>query len=452
MKNVVIVMLVMGLVVVGYIAAKSNLRLNLEGMQGKKVVVKRGDLTLPINATGEVRPGRRVEIKAEASGEVLDVFRQPGDLVAKGELLVRLQRDDEERNVDRAQQEVNRAAAMLETAKIVLEQTKTTDIVTAQARIDQLEASVEMAQFRKRKCDNLREDQRHPEEVLLLDTTLRREIAALESARADLKKVRLSARRAEQEVVQAQAAYDVAQATLGDAQKRLDKTDIEAPIGGILADVYTQVGEVIQGGKSTFTGGTLLAVVLDTDKLIVRAEADEADIGRVLAIAPPWAQPGNDRSVPMPDLTSDVIDTMEHLPVITVESFREEEFLGVIERIYPEPKTLAGVVTYLVDVVVVSDNKKMLLPGMRADAEFTSDHVENVLLVPNEAVREGSGGKLGVYVPTDTPADDGNDYEFVACVFGLDNGSFSEVKEGLTEGSEIYTKLPVKTERQKKNR
>jgi multidrug efflux pump subunit AcrA (membrane-fusion protein) len=133
----------------------------------------------------------------------------------------------------------------------------------------------------------------------------------------------------------------------------------------------------------------------------------------------------------------------EHLPSITVESFRDEEFTGIIERIFPEPTRLSGVVTYLVDVVIVSENKGRLLPGMRADVSFTSEHVEDVVLCPNEAIREGPGGKLGVHVPKEGGLPDERPTEFIACKFGLDNGNYSEVREGLEEGMTVYTKLPA---------
>ncbi len=81
---------------------------------------------------------------------------------------------------------------------------------------------------------------------------------------------------------------------------------------------------------------------------------------------------------------------------------------------------------------------------MRADVTFTSEHVENVLLCPNEAIHEGSGGKLGVYIPKAGGSPDEHLTEFVPCKFGLDNGNYSEVREGLEEGARVYTKLPAK--------
>lgn len=447
MKNTIISILAVTTLVVGYIAATSKLRLNLQGLEGKTTKITRGDLTLPINATGEVKPGYRVEIKAEASGEVIQIARHAGDLVRAGDLLIRLQPDDEQRNVNRAQRDLDLAEAKLAETRLRLKQSQTADLAAVQARVDQLIEQVRLAKYRQDKLAALPPDQRNEEETLQRETTYRSQVAQLHAAEAELEKARIAIPRTEQIVNQALATFETAKNNLGDAEKRLRETDIIAPIDGVVAIIHTQIGEVIQGGKTTLTGGTVLAVILDMSKMIVRAEVDESDIGRVLDLAPPWARPGHDSRVQVPGDMVAAAQSMEHIPVITVESFRDTEFIGVIERIYPEPKTMTGVVTYMVDVVIVSDNRSMLLPGMRADVEFTSEHVQNVLLCPNEAIREGPGGKLGAYVPKpNTPATE-RATEFRACKFGLDNGSYSEVLEGLSHGDIIYTKLPRKPKR-----
>ena len=78
-----------------------------------------------------------------------------------------------------------------------------------------------------------------------------------------------------------------------------------------------------------------------------------------------------------------------------------------------------------------------------------SQHVENVVLCPNEAIREGPRGKLGVHIPKKDAPPDERATEFVACKFGLDNGNYSQVVEGVTEGAVVYTQLPAKKPRDK---
>lgn len=444
MKNLLIIFLLVTTLVGGFMVASSRLRLSLEGIEGKLEVIRRGDLTLPINATGEVQAAYRSEIKAEASGEVVEIFKQAGDRVRAGDLLIRLQPDDEQRSVDRAKLDLAVAEARLEEAHLGLRQAKSADLPAAEARLVQQEQSARMSEFQLDKVIALPEEQRFAEELLQRETTHLRQVAQVKAARADLEKVGLAVLRAEQNVKQAQAAFETASTNLKDAEKRLRETDIVAKVDGIVGKIDTQVGEVIQGGKTTFTGGTVLAVLLDLDKLIVKAEVDESDIGRVLALAPAWARPGHTAAEVMPARVEDAAAALDHVSVITVESFRDQQFDGVIERIYPEPRTLSGVVTYVVDVVIASENRSILLPGMRADVEFTSEHVSNVVLCPNEAIKEGPTGKLGVYVPAAGATPQSHDTKFVVCTFGLDNGNYSEVRAGLEPGDKVYTKVPAK--------
>jgi multidrug efflux pump subunit AcrA (membrane-fusion protein) len=285
---------------------------------------------------------------------------------------------------------------------------------------------------------------------LRLETTYLGQLAQIKAAEADLERAKLAIPRAEQELKRAHATLETVQNNLADAEKRLRKTDIVAPIDGIVGDVRTQVGEVIQGGKTTFTGGTMLATVLDMQRLLVGAEVDESDIEQVRKIAPPWAIPGHAESLKMPDDIEEAVRAMAHPPVITVESFRDQEFYGIVERIYPEPRTISGVVTYLVDVVITSDNRGLLLPGMRADVRFTSEHFDNVILCPNEAIRQGPSSDFGVYVPKEGVPASEREVEFIACKFGLSNGTYSLVKcEELTEGMTIYTRLPAPKQKDK---
>ena len=191
MKNTIIAVLLLATIVAGYYAI-STIRVPLEGLEGRMAKVIRGDLTVPINANGEVRPARRVEIKSEASGEVIEIAKHGGDRVAVGDLIIRLQKDDEQRNVDRAKLELDAAEANLETARIRLAQAETADLATAQAEVDRLMASVAFAEFRREKLADLPEDQRNAEEMFERLTTYRSQVAQLDRAKAALEVANLA--------------------------------------------------------------------------------------------------------------------------------------------------------------------------------------------------------------------------------------------------------------------
>ena len=368
-----------------------------------------------------------------------------GERVEEGELLIQLDRSEEQRNRDRAQQELDRGKALLEAARLRLQQRKTADLDSAKADVATIEATLPYYKFRAERAEQSHKAEEgvfHEEELLQRQTTYQNQLAQLAASRARLAAVQISILQAEQEVAQMEATYASAQSVMGDAEERLEKTDIMAPCAGIIGNVFVQEGEVIQGGKTTITGGTLLAEVLDVSRLLVQAEVDEADIAAVQRIAPPWAKPGNDGSFVMPEDLEAAAALAEQLPKVTVEAFRDEDFEGVIERIYPVSRSVSGVTTYMVDVVLTSQGREKLFAGMRAEVEFTAEKVEDVLLCPNEAISRGPLDERGVYIPVKGEDPEGPDREFVPCKIGLDNGVYCEIREGLKEGDTVYTKLP----------
>ena len=105
--------------------------------------------------------------------------------------------------------------------------------------------------------------------------------------------------------------------------------------------------------------------------------------------------------------------------------------------------------TCLTELIITSENRSRWLPGMRADVRFTSEHLESVVLCPNEAIRPGPDGELGVFVPKAGPTPEEKTVEFVSCKFGLSDGNYSHVKDGLGQGDVVYVKLPLQRDRDK---
>jgi multidrug efflux pump subunit AcrA (membrane-fusion protein) len=461
MKKTIAVILVLGLVGWGYWTIRTH-PIDIAALAGKKMIVRRGDLTIPINASGDVKPSRRVEIKANASGEVIEITKKAGQRIAADETLILLKQEDEQRNVDRAQADVKRAVAALERARQTLVDRKGPSLEAAQARVAQIKPRLEYMEWDlKRRQEFMEANAGMQAEIRQAEANVGELQAQLASADAELSAARIAIGLAEQDVVTADANRDNAVAALGVAEKQLRDTRVISPIDGMVSAMNVHVGEVIQGGKTTITGGTLLAKVAEVDKIYVETEVDEADIGVVRELAPESARPqlgdGSDSSSTPSSEPSPGSGDGNDAPIasgskvkITVEAFHDEDFAGLIERIYPEPKSAASsVVTYLVDVLITSPNRDKLMLGMHADVEFTAKSVYNAILVSRDAIKRGPNGKdLGVFVPTVGPNGKPGEPQFVRCRFGLDNGLFAEVLEGLQDGDEVYTQVPGKTERE----
>ena len=137
----------------------------------------------------------------------------------------------------------------------------------------------------------------------------------------------------------------------------------------------------------------------------------------------------------------------------TVDAFPDERFQGTVETVRLNASMSQNVVTYT--VVVSTDNSSgVLLPYLTANVEFEVAHHENVLLVPNTALRwkpapEGADGrKKGSGLSADATVarertgtvwvDNGGEPRRLTVKVGASDGSFTEVSaDGLEEGTAV---------------
>ncbi|MFH0980776.1 MAG: HlyD family efflux transporter periplasmic adaptor subunit [Planctomycetota bacterium] len=449
MKKVLVIILVLAVVVLGWYALR-NVRMSFTGEKGELQRVKRDDLTIPINATGEVRYKRQTEIKSEASGTVAARFFEAGDRIHKGDLLIQLTPDDEQRNKDRAEADLIRAQANLDRAKITLRERREIGVAKAQANLAAIVAQLADAANDWERIRKLYEGKEsNNREYVSAKTSYERLLASKAGAEADLGQAGIAIEMAEKDVILADAAKTTAQRNFSDAEERLRDTEVFSPSDGIIMQMLVQEGEVIQTGKESFTGGTVLAVVADDSEVYVRAEVDEADFGVIREIAPASARPGGNLPAVADDPPEAPIDKDSATVRVLVEAYRDEDFRGAIERIYPEPRKAASVVTYYVDILLTSANRDKLAVGMQADVEFTAQSVHDALLVQHDAIHK-EDNQLGVYLPVKVEGKPDPEPKFVKCRFGLDNGLLAEVLEGeIKEGDWVYTKLPRAPEEEK---
>jgi len=464
MKKVIFWVVILVIIVFGWMRLRTS-KLSLGFLEGKTAVVGRGDLTIPISGTGEIQPKSRTEIKPEASGRVEEIPIEAGDIVAASTVIIRLDPEEEERSVKRARNELDRANASLEQTRLRLKERQTTAIAQIEASIKGLEAQLADARFRLEKVKRLAAEDSgatRADELVQAQARFDQLNAQFDGLKADRAQADLAIELAQRDVTLAEKAVETAETNLRDAEKRLRETQIISPIDGMVTNLRCEVGAVVQGGRTTITGGTVLATIADISEIYVRTEVSDADIGAVLWLAPEQARPGGAELAARiarsePELLIDTSGLLNHdstvgVPVkIRVDAFPDQEFSGFIERIYPEPVKLQNIVTYLVDILVTSENSDLLklTLGMQADVEFTAQSVHDVLLIPHDAIRRGPSGELGVYVPEKSDRGELRP-KFVACRFGLDNGLYAELVEGevLAEGSEVYVKLPTRFDRE----
>ncbi len=161
---------------------------------------------------------------------------------------------------------------------------------------------------------------------------------------------------AQASVQNAQAQVQQATAALQLAELNLQHTTITSPIDGIVVDRPVSVGQTV---AASLQAPTLFTIAQDLTQMQVMANIDQADIGLV--------QQAKGAS-------------------FTVDAFPGQDFKGTIEQIRLNPQTVQNVVTYNV-VIGVSNPDQKLKPGMTANLSITIDERNDVLKVPNSALR-----------------------------------------------------------------
>lgn len=196
--------------------------------------VQKRTITQVVSATGKVNPVYQVMISAEATGEIVYLPIKEGDVVKKGQLLVRIKPD-----IYEAQR--NNAAARLEQAKATLRSTE--------AQLNKIESDYKRIQglYQKKLASD----------------------AELETAKANYLQTLGSYESQRSFVAQAEAA-------LKEATENLNKTYVYAPMNGTISKLNVELAQRVLG--SNFSPGTEILTVADLSQMEARVDVDENDV------------------------------------------------------------------------------------------------------------------------------------------------------------------------------
>lgn len=183
------------------------------------------DLRITAEATGELEPVLKVEVKSKASGEILQLHVDSGDEVEPGTLLAEVDPRDVDNAFEQAEADLAVARERMNIARRQLERSDTllrVEVITAQEY----------------------------------------ESKQLEHANAQSSLVR--------------ATTNLELATL----RRTDVT-IRAPMAGTILEKQVEAGQVIQSATQNVSGGTTLFIMANLDDMRVRTLVDETDMGQL---------------------------------------------------------------------------------------------------------------------------------------------------------------------------
>ncbi len=368
------------------------------------VIERRDDFRSFVTASGEIVADRYADIGSMVMGRIVELRVKEGDSVREGQVLARLDPVQARSQADAAQAQVNALGAERDAARQQL----------AAARADVAAAVARAAEAR---ANRQRIEQLFGEQLV---SAAERDagVAAAEAAEATVQASEAAQARADDAVRSAERRIAQARAQATGASDLLDKTEITAPIDGLVSRLQVREGEMVVIGIQNQPGTTLMTI---SDLSTVNAEIKvaEADVLR-LAIGQPAE--------------------------VSLEALPGRRFQGRVIEIGTSALPTAGAGTGQsaaaaareFRVVVRLDTADVSLrPGLTCDAEVLTDVRKGALVVPLQAVvlrpdPAGGAERSGLFVVRDGLA------SFLPVTTGIIGGLDIEV-EGAPEGATIVT-------------
>lgn len=233
-------------------------------------------------------------------------------------------------------------------------------------------------------------------------------------AQADFDQVEYNYKRAMANVANAKASMQRTQVNLNYAS-------IYSPIDGVILNRAVDEGQTV---AASFNTPTLFTIANDLTRMEVQANVDEADIGQI---------------------------KLDQRVEFTVDAFPGETFSGTVTEIRLQPVITSNVVTYTV-VINAPNPEKKLMPGMTASVTIFMSEADNILIIPVKATKfnPDENVQLTDSTPPHKPIKgphvwvyDGNRMEPRTIETGVSDGSFVEIRAGLTEGEDVVLAVKV---------
>jgi len=333
--------------------------------------IERGNVRNTVNATGALQAVTTVQVGSQVSGIISALHVDFNSNVSKGQIVAQLDPSVLEAQVEQQRANLEQARAGLADAQA--------RVLAAESAIENQRAGVSSATANlaaiKAQRDDARNNYQRQESLATSGLINQRE---LESARASLQAAEArynqavaqldQAKASEQQatragLAQAQAAVKQAtaqvqqtQASLRMAEVNLSHTTIHSPIDGVVVSRNVDVGQTV---AASLQAPTLFTIANDLTQMQVIANIDQADIG--------------------------VINSSNRIN-FTVDAYPGQNFIGSIRQIRLNPQNVQNVVTYNV-VIDVENPELKLKPGMTANLTVTIAERQDVLKVPNAALR-----------------------------------------------------------------
>jgi len=338
-----------------------------------------------VAASGTLNAVTTVQVGSQVSGQVAEILADFNTQVKKDQVIARIDAQSFELRVNQARADVDAARSAVAVAE--------SSLAAQKAELGRVKVNLADAER------DLNRKKALVEKKFISAAELEKATAMVDAMREQLKAVEAQVRVNDSQISSAQAAVKQRQALLKQAQVDLERTIIRAPVNGTVILRNIDAGQTV---AASLQAPVLFTIAQDLRDMQVEAAIDEADVGRL--------RTGMQAS-------------------FTVDAFPRRNFSGEIRQIRKSPVNVQNVISYTV-VISAANPDQALLPGMTANVRVVTDSRDNVLKVPNAALRyRPAAGRLWVL--------EGGKPVAVAVKVGLSDGSSTEILEGLKEGDEV---------------
>ncbi len=295
--------------------------------------IEKGPLTATVSASGTLNPVTSVQVGTQVSGQIKELFVDFNSPVKSGMLIARIDPETFQYRVRQTQADVEAARAAL-----------------GRARVSLANAQRDLTRTRELVATNF-----------VSPAELDAKQAAFDVAQADLSS--------------AQAVVSQREASLASARVDLGRTEIRAPVDGVVIKRSVDVGQTV---AASLQAPELFVIARDLRDMQVETSIDEADVGRM---------------------------RLGQRASFTVDAFPGRTFNGEVRQIRKAAQTVQNVVTYTV-LVSAANESGQLLPGMTANVRIVIETRDSVLKVSNAALRFRPPGEAAA-VPDKAGAEKG---------------------------------------------
>lgn len=300
------------------------------------------DINEFVSSSGKIQPINEVKLSPDVSGEIVELFVKEGDIVKKGDCILKIKPNLYESVLER-----NLAAGSSANA----------NLTNSQARLEQVKAQfVQIEQSYKR-------NQKLHEQGVISQSEYEAAFASYQVAKADVAA-------AESNVKSATYSILSAHASIKEAKENLRKTIVYAPIDGVITALNVKLGERVVGTE--MMAGTEMLRIADLNLMEVIVDVSENDIVKIK-----------------------LNDTAD----IEVDAYHNKKFIGIVSSIANsatvQSTSTDQVTNFKVKVKISPEsfaiyndtiNKYPFRPGMSATVDIKTKSIRNTLAVPLSAV------------------------------------------------------------------